>query len=194
MKTSKRRIVGLVVLLTVAVWITGAETGIRSAAQSTKPASNTKSTNVMSEYLAAVQEAIVSGTAATNLTEGERSRLMNESIKTDLAAQLWFRQAMSGRASDWGLKMVEEIRVLESLRAGRTNDAIRQLEESLDRDIMSLVTLLRAGDETKSFKTTRAPLQSLQGAREYREKFPRKTEDPATDERVKDGLSYGGKK
>jgi hypothetical protein len=59
---------------------------------------------------------------------------------------------------------------------------------------MSLVTLLRAGDETKSFKTTRAPLQSLQGAREYREKFPRKTEDAATDERVKDGLSYGGKK
>jgi hypothetical protein len=82
----------------------------------------------MSQYVEAVRRAIISDTAATNLSEAECSRLMNDSIKTDLAAQLWFRQAMAGRASEGGLKMAQEVRVLECLRAGRTNDAIRMLE------------------------------------------------------------------
>jgi hypothetical protein len=46
------------------------------------------------------------------------------------------------------------------------------------------------GDETKSFKTTDGAVKSLQEAREYREKFPRKSGDAATDESVKEALSY----
>lgn len=180
-----------VVSFTLAALLLTAAMGIRSVAQSAKPAaSNTGSTNVMSAHIAAAREAILSGTEATNLTEAEISRLMNESIKTNLAAQLWFRQAMSGRASDWGASMAMELRVLENLRAGRTNDAIRELENSLDSDIILLANHLRVADQTKTFKATPGPRKSLQWAREYRLKFPYKSGDPATDEQVKQGLSY----
>ncbi len=168
--------------------------GIRSGAQSAKPASNTSPTNQMSRYLEAQQEALVSGTAATNLSDVERSRLMNESIRTNLAAQLWFRSAMMGRASGTGARMAMEIRALESLRAGRANDAIRDLEEALDGDIIVLAEHLRAGEEERMFKPTRQPLEALQWAKDYRLKFPHKSANPATDDRVKHGLSYLDKK
>jgi hypothetical protein len=87
-----------------------------------------------------------------------------------------------------------EIRTLESLRAGRTNDAIRALEESLDSDIIMLAEHLKMSDETKAFKPTRQPLEALQWAKVYRLKFPRKSGNPATDDRVKYGLSYLDKK
>jgi len=183
-----------VVSFALAALMIAAAMGIRSVAQSANLASNTKPTNEMSRYLEAVQEALVSGTAATNLTDVERSRLLNESIKTNLAAQLWFRAAMVGNASSWGARMAGEIRALDSLRAGRTNDAIRELEESLDGDIILLADHLRAGDETKAFKPTRQPLEALQSAKDYRLKFPRKTGNPAIDDRVKYGLSYLDKK
>jgi len=180
-----------IVLSTLAALMVGAATtAIRSAAQSTNPAANTTHTNEMSRYLVGVQETFASGTAATNLTDVERTRLMNESIKTNLAAQLWFRAAMVGQASSCGAKMAAELRVLESMRAGRTNDAIRELEESLDSDIIVLATYLRTGDETKAFKTTRQPVEALEWARDYRLKFPHKSGNPATDDGVKDGLSY----
>src|SRR6185503_19683606 len=113
-----------VVSLVVVVLVTGAAMGIRSAAQPANPATNTQPTNVMTHYYEAARKAIVSGTGATNLTDVEVSRLMNEAIKTNLAAQLWFRQAMGGRMSAMGAKMAQDLRVLESLRAGRTEDAI----------------------------------------------------------------------
>jgi hypothetical protein len=182
------------VSFSLAALMIAAAMGIRSVAQSTNPTSNTEPTNVMARYIEAAREAIFSGTEATNLTEVEISRLMNESIKTNLAAQLWFRQAMSGRASDWGRQMADKVRVLESLRAGRTNDAIRMLEDSLDSDIMLLAGLFRAGDETKAFKTTPGPRKSLQWAKEYRLKFPYKSGNPTTDDQVKNGLSYLDKK
>jgi len=115
---------------------------------------------------------------------------MNESIKTNLAAQLWFRQAMSGAASAQGAKMGGELRILETLRAGRTEEAIRLLEDDLNSDIVVLAFHLRIGDETKTFQTTPQPSTALQWARGYRLKFPYKSGNPATDDQVKNALSY----
>ena len=168
--------------------------GIRSLAQSTNSASNTNPTNVMAGYAEAVRKAVISGTEATNLTDVEISSLLNESIKTNLAAQMWFRQAMIGSASAQGAKIAGELRVLETLRAGRTNDAIRMLENDLDSDIILLAQHLSAADQTKTFKPTPGPLKSLQWARDYRLKFPYKSGNPATDGQVKSGLSYVEKK
>lgn len=177
-------------VLSFALAALGAAIGIRSLAQSTNPAASTSPTNVMAGYVQASRKALVSGTAATNLTDVELSGLLNESIKTNLAAQLWFRQAMIGNASAQGAQMAKELRVLETLRAGRTEEAIRQLEDGLDSDIIVLALHLRAGDETKTFKPTAGPRKSLQWARDYRLKFPYKSGNRATDEKVKDGLSY----
>jgi len=47
-----------------------------------------------------------------------------------------------------------------------------------------------AGAETKTFQPTSGPIKSLQWARDYRLKFPYKSGNAATDEQVKDGLSY----
>jgi hypothetical protein len=183
-----------VVPFTLAALMIGAATGIRSVAQSAKPASNTQPTNGMARYVEAVRQAIASGTAATNLTDVEVNRLLNESIKTNLAAQLWFRHAMLGVASGHGAKMAEEIRILESLRAGRTKDAIRMLEENLDSDIIVLAGQLRVCDEIEAFKPTPQSRTALQSAKDYRLKFPHKSGDPAADDRVKNGLSYLDKK
>jgi len=173
-----------------ALTIIAAAAGIRSLAQTANSASKTNSTNVMPAYVEAVQKALISGTEATNLTDAELSSLLNESIKTNLAAQLWFRQAMIGNASAHGAKMAVELQVLQTLRAGRTKEAIRLLEDGLDSDIILLAQELRAADETKMFKTTPGPLKSLQWARDYRAKFPYKSGIPATDDQVKSGLSY----
>ena len=167
--------------------------GTRSLAQSAISASNTNPTNIMSGYVEAVRKAIVSGTEATNLTEVEVGHLMNESIKTNLAAQLWYRQAMIGTASEQGAQMAQTIRVLGTLHAGRTNDAIRLLEDALDGNIIGLATYLRASDETKTFKPTPAPLRALKWAGQYRLKFPYRSGNPATDDQVKSGLSYPDK-
>jgi hypothetical protein len=194
MKTLKRNILRPVVSFALTALMIGAATVIRSRAQPANPASSTSPTNQMSRYIEAQQEALVSGTAATNLSDVERSRLLNESIRTNLAAQLWFRLAMMGNASGTGARMAVEIRALESLRAGRTNDAIRDLEEALDGDIIVLAEHLRAGEEGKTFKPTRQPLEALQWAKDYRLKFPHKSGNPGTDDRVKYGLSYLDKK
>jgi hypothetical protein len=190
MKTLKRKIFGPVVSFAVAALMIGAAMRIRSGAQSANPASNNSPTNQMSRYLEAQQEALVSGTAATNLNDVERSCLMNESIRTNLAAQLWARSAMMGSASGTGARMAVEIRALESLRAGRTKDAIRDLEGALDGDIIVLAEHLRTGEEQKLFKPTRQPIEALRWAKDYRLKFPHKSGNPATDDRVKYGLSY----
>ncbi len=113
MKRLERKILGPVVSFAVAALVAGAAMGSRSGAPSANPASNTRPANPMSRYLEAQQEALVSGTAATNLSEVERSRLMNESIGTNLAAQLWFRSAMVGNASGTGARTGR----LEPLRA-----------------------------------------------------------------------------
>ena len=190
MNTLKRKIHGPAVSFAVAALMLGAAMVIRSRAHSANPASNTSPTNQMSRYVEAQQEALVFGTAATNLSDVERSRLMNEAIRTNLAAQLWFRSTMMGAASGTGARMAVEIRALESLRAGRLNDAIRDLEEALDGDIIVLAEHLWVGEEGKMFKPTRQPLEALQSAKDYRLKFPHKSGNPATDDRVKYGLSY----
>src|SRR5262245_19846323 len=120
----------------LALLIIGTTVGIRSLTQSSKPAPATSRTNIMAEYADAQRKALISGTAATDLTDAEVRGLMNDSIKTNLAAQLWFRQAMLGNASAQGAKMAQEIRVLETLRAERTEEAIRLLEDDLDSSII----------------------------------------------------------
>lgn len=178
----------------VAVVMIAAAMCIRSGAQSASPLSKASPTNVMSHYIEAVRNAVTSGTEATNLTDAELNSLMNESIKTNLAAQLWFRQAMVGRTSFQGEKISGELRTLEFLREGHTNEAIRELETSLDRDIIALATFLRAGDETKTFRPTPSPIQSLESAKKYRLRFPYQSGDSATDDAVAQALSYSGKK
>jgi hypothetical protein len=176
-------------LFAVTALLTLAAVSIRSGTQSTNPAPNTATTNFMARYYQAVRESLVSGTSATNLTEAEVNRLMNESIKTNLAAQLWFRQGMSGKLSAGGAKMAQDLRVLESLRAGRIDEAIRRLEAALDDDILFMANHIKALDQFKDFKPTAQPLTTLQWAREYRLKFPHTNENPAIDERVKHELS-----
>ena len=193
MKASKREIAGLAMLSIVAVLILISAIIPRSRAQTTNTAPS-KPTNGMAPYIEAVREAVDSGTEATNLTEVERNHLMNESIKTNLAAQLWFRTAMVGKMSAQGAKMAEEIRALESLRAGHTDDAIRRLEYDLDSDIILLAQNLRASDQTKAFQPTSQPPEALKMAKEYRLKFPHKSANSAMDEQVKYGLSYPDEK
>jgi hypothetical protein len=178
-----------VVALAFAALLALAAMSIRSADQSTNRASNATATNAMARYYEAVRKSLVSGTGATNLTEAEVNQLMNESIQTNLAAQLWFRQAMGSSLSAGGAKMAQDLRVLESLRAGRTEEAIRRLEAALDDDILFLATHLKAVDQFKDYKPTAQPLSTLQWAREYRLKFPHKSEDPGIDERVRQELS-----
>jgi hypothetical protein len=177
-------------LLLFAFAALAAALGIRSLAQPANPPPNTGPTNVMSAYAKAAREVLVSGTEATNLTEVEFGHLLNESIKTNLAAQLWYRQAMIGTASAQGAQMAKELRVLETLRAGHTEEAIHLLEDGLDNDIILLALHIGAGDETKTFKPTPGPRKALQWAREYRLKFPYKSGNAATDEQVRNGLSY----
>jgi hypothetical protein len=137
------------------------------------PASETSRTNAMSKYLESVQQALVSGTEATNMSQAEIDRLMNESIKTNLAAQLWYRSRMMGFASSTGAGIRKELNTLEKLRAGRTTDAIRDLEQDLDGDTMVLTEHLQAGEQTKTFVLTPYPAEALQDARDYRVKYPR---------------------
>ena len=93
-----------VLLFTLAALVTGALVGFRTLAQSTNLAPNTPPANVMAGYAESARKALVSGTEATNLTDAEVGRLLNESIKTNLAAQLWFRQAMGGTSPAMGRK------------------------------------------------------------------------------------------
>jgi hypothetical protein len=148
----------------------------------------------MAGYIEGVRTAVFSGTAATNLTDAEISALMNQSIKTNLAAQLWYRQAMTGKASAEGAQISMKIRVLETLRTGRTEEALRLLEDGLDSDIISLGTFVKLSDETQTFKTTPGPVKSLQWAKEYRQKFPYKSGNAGTDEQVREGLAYRAQK
>ena len=69
------------------------------------------------------------------------------------------------------------------------DDAIRELENNLDSDIILLSMNLQASDKAQ-FKPTPQSRTALQWARDYRRKFPYKSGNPATDEQVKDGLSY----
>jgi hypothetical protein len=181
-------------ILSVALAALVAAIGFRSLAQSTAVAPNASPTNVMAGYAEAFRKAFISGTEATNLTEVEVGHLLNESIKTNLAAQLWFRHAMMGTASSQGAHISQTLHVLETLRAGRTNEAIRLLEDDLDGDIIGLATYLRLSDDTKTFTPTPGPRKSLQWAREYRIKFPYKSGNQATDDQVKHGLSYPDQK
>ena len=75
-----------------------------------------------------------------------------------------------------------------------SRDAIRELEESLDRDIVFLAGQLRAVDQINEFKPTPQSRTALQWAKDYRLKFPYSSGNATNDDRVKDALSYLEKK
>ncbi len=131
---------------------------------------------------------LTANTAATNMTEQQVSSLMDEAPATNLAAQLWQRMAMQSPLAFSAANVSVEVRVLECLRDGRTNDAIRQLEQKLDGDLMVLGGGLAGMDQTT--KRQLGHLEALQRAKDYRLKFPRSTGDPRYDMSVEHAFSH----
>ena len=86
-----------IVWLSLLVLVMGVVAGIRSAAQSASRPPGTGSsaapTNMLG-YLERATAALKANTAATNLTDQEVNLLMNDAIKTNLAAELWARSTM----------------------------------------------------------------------------------------------------
>lgn len=130
---------------------------------------------------------LTANTAATNMTEQQVNSLMNEAPKTNLAAQLWQRMAMQGPLASSSANISVEVRVLECLRDGRTNDAIRELEQKLDGDLMVLGGGLAAMDQTT--RSQLGYLKPLQRAKDYRLEFPRSTGRPLLDKSVEHAFS-----
>lgn len=176
-------LVTFVVLATAAICV----------AQSTNhsPASSSNSTPSQLRY-----ERIRSFTGASNLSDAETSALINASLKTNAAVQVWARMHFSLAESDRAADIAQVVRALESRREGNTNDAIRRLEAKLDDDIIFLNLFLTLGESEPVLKLEpRAQdLDVLQRAREYRLKYAHKSGDPLTEARVQEALSLGEKK
>jgi len=83
-----------------------------------------------------------------------------------------------------------EVRVLECLRDGRTNDAIRELEQKLDGDLMVLGGGLDAMKQMTGRQVDVDDLKTLQRAKDYRLKFPRSTGVPQLDRSVERAFSH----
>jgi len=132
--------------------------------------------------------ALTVNTAATNMTEQQVSSLMEAAPNTNLAAQLWQRMALQAPLAFSAANVSVEVRVLECLRDGRTNDAIRELEQKLDGDLMMLGGGLSGMDQTTERQT--GYLKALQSAKDYRLKFPRSTADPRHDMSVEHAFSH----
>jgi len=162
-------------------------------AQSTNhsPASSSNPTPSQHQY-----ERIRSFTGASNLSDAETSALINGSLKTNAAVQVWARMHFGLAEGDRAADIAQVVRVLESLREGHTNDAIRQLEAKLDDDIILLNQCLTMGESEPvlKFEPRARDLDVLQRAREYRLKYAHKSGDPLTEARVQEALSLGEKK
>lgn len=70
---------------------------------------------------------------------------------------------------------------LERLRSGNTTKAVELLESKLDGALIGLGASLSSTPESRRDP---ALIKTLQSAREYRARFPRKTENPEIDEAV----------
>jgi hypothetical protein len=170
--------------------------GIGCATPSASPPPHKNSyvgpTNVLG-YLERVRTALKKNTAAANMTDQEMNFLMNESVKTNLAAELWARSAVYNLRSAKSGNIVLGILLLEDLRAGRTNEAMRSLEAHLDDDVVGLGTILDAAS-SMGMPIESNNLESLGMAKDYWLKFPRARDDRNLDSGVKHALSLVDKK
>jgi hypothetical protein len=80
----------------------------------------------------------------------------------------------------------ESYDALKALRSGNTNEAIELLESRLDIQTIKLRGLATSEPDTKK---RAAHLRALYRIREYRSKFPRKTDSPELDKSVAEALS-----
>lgn len=75
---------------------------------------------------------------------------------------------------------------LRTLRSGNTNQALTNLEDGLDGDIIGLYAVLKddpRGEHSKSYRTL------LNRIQEYRVNFPHKTADPKFDAQIAEILA-----
>lgn len=133
---------------------------------------------------------LTANTAATNMTEQQVLSLMDEAPKTNLAAQLWQRMAAQNALATQAADISVEVRVLEHLRGGRTNDAISELERKLDGDLSWLGYGLDVMDPATRREAGVVYLKALQRAKDYRIKFPRSTGVPQLDNGVEHAFSH----
>lgn len=159
----------------------------------TNAGSSAAPTNMLG-YVQRLNTALKANTAAANLTDQQVSALMNGAIKTNLAAELWARSTMQSMRSSKGADIAVTVRVLEYLRGGRTNDAMRELEAKLEGDVASLGQFLAAIGPAMHMEIRPEYLTPLQMAKEYWLKFPRAAANPDVDSGVKHALSLVGKK
>jgi hypothetical protein len=80
-------------------------------------------------------------------------------------------------------KVKTDVGILRRLRSGNTN-LIELLEDDLDTSIETLT----------HFQLGQHQLKALQAAKQYREKFPRTTDDPKMDAKVARALTSSGDK
>jgi hypothetical protein len=139
-------------------------------------------------------ERLRSGTGASNLSDAETSALINESLKTNVAVQVWARMHFDLAKGDRAADIAQVVRVLESLRAGHTNDAIRQLEFMLDSDLVFIGQYLTMPGPVLKLEPRAQDLDVLQMAREYRLKYAHKSGEPLIEASVQAALSLGEKK
>lgn len=184
----KNKSIASLILVTLVVIAAGAI----CVAQSTNhpPASSANPTLSQPQSL----ERFRSFTGASNLSDAATSALINESLKTNAAVQVWARMQFSLLEGEKAADIAQVVRVLKSLREGNTNDAIRQLEAKLDGDLITLNQWLTLPEPVLKFELRERDLYVLQEAREYRLKYAHKSGDPLTEARVQEAFSLGEKK
>jgi hypothetical protein len=123
------------------------------------------------------------------MTDQQLDDLMNDAAKTNLAAQMWARMAMDSTRALQAADISVVVRVLECLRGGDTSDAIRKLEAKLDGDVAWLGYGLDPGHPAMEPQTRTEHLTTLQKAKDYWLKFPRRAGSPNVDNGVRHALS-----
>lgn len=184
-----------IVSLILCVAALGLLLGILQAAESAGRQSDSPfaaaPTNMLG-YIERVNATLRANTAASNMTDQQVLTLMNEAARTNLGAELLSRSVMYSHRSSTAADIAMTVRVLEYLRAGNTNDAIRRLEDRLKADVSILGMFLDASS-TMRMPTTNH-LDSLQFAKDYWQKFPRTATNAASDYGVNHALSLLDKK
>jgi len=189
MKTKTARL-GVLAMVTLVALAAAAISLAQSPAQS--PGSASKPSLNQTEYYNRLR----SGTLASNLSDAETGALINISLKTNAAVQLWARMHFSLDEGARAANVAQMLGVLASLREGRTNDAIRKLEFMLDSDLYTLHTDLTLGESEPVLKLEpRArDLDVLREAREYRLKYGHKSKDTNLEAGVQRAFSLLEKK
>lgn len=181
--------------LILVVLTLGLTLGVRSASEPDggQPGSAFSSvpTNML-PYLNQVHATLKANTGASNMTDQQVLTLMNEAARTNLGSELLSRNVTYSIRSSKAAEIAKTVRVLECLREGKTNEAIRRLEEELEVDVSTLGIFLDASS-TIGMPTSNH-LDSLQFVKDYWQKFPRATTNSARDYGISHALSLLDKK